>query len=97
MLDWAYVTKQRTDTIAELQRIERKAHTLRGALAAYDDLIEHAQQAAKGGSAPAAPVAVAPAPPPPSPLPAPLAGIQGVKSGIRVGHGDVQADTELQE
>lgn len=90
MLDLAYVTQQRLETIKKLSDLERQALLLRGALAAYDDQIE---QARKGGGSVAAP-ATAPAPPPQTPTN--NATMEGMKA-LRIGTGALQADQELRE
>jgi hypothetical protein len=93
-----YVRQQRLETITKLTQLEREARVLRGALAAYDDLIEHSAQARAGGSVVAAPTPPPAAPPPTLANDMATTGKAGLPiRALRIGHGPVQADDELRE
>ena len=82
-----YIIQQRQETLTRLQALEREALTLRGALAALDDILEHARTQQTGGGSVAAP----PVPTEPAPAKADTGGM----TALRIGHAPVQADDEL--
>ena len=86
-----YIVKQRQDSFKRLQELEREALTLRGGLAALDDILEQARKRQNGGDnavAPPAPVTTAA---PPIPFRADSSGIKA----LRIGNAPVQAEQEL--